>query len=67
MLSPYFIFGAEMSPWILIFWVGGPMSYGGGPATAEFYDQQSCEHALQIANKRWVTFEGFCVPKRLSN
>lgn len=50
-----------MSAWILIFWIG--VNSQGGPATAEFADKTSCESALKIADKKWLTFDGVCVPK----
>lgn len=54
--------GTEMiTAYVLLFYVG--LQYG-GPASAEFADKASCEAAIVVAKSRWLSFEGFCVPKQ---
>jgi hypothetical protein len=51
-----------MTAYILLMFLGG---YYGGPATAEFANQASCEAAIVAGKKQWMTFEGICVPKQV--
>jgi hypothetical protein len=51
-----------MGAFIMLMFLGG---YHGGPATAEFANQASCEAAILAGKKQWLTFEGICVPKEV--
>jgi hypothetical protein len=53
-----------MSAYILLMFLGG---YYGGPATAEFANQASCEAAITAGKEKWTTFEGMCVPKQVQD
>ena len=52
-----------MGTWVLIFCLNAqPYCI---PATAEFYDVESCQWAATAIKHKWPDFTGICVPKRM--